>query len=149
MNELGCVPTKLYLRRQVEGQICPRGHNWLAPALHWGQSDLSERQVESYLLSYLKTLSASSSVLRSSQSPVDLAPCQLSHWTLYCAPCIICSSVLFAVTTCPLAQKTIYCPTTGLLGMQHIFVESSQGPSFPDFTDSFVPSYMCSFSIFS
>lgn len=107
-NELGCVPTKLYLWRQVEGQICPRGHNCLAPALHWGQSDLSERQVESYLLSYLKTLSASSSVLRSSQSPVDLAPCQLSHWTLYYAPCIICNSVSFAVTTCPLAQKVIY-----------------------------------------
>lgn len=97
MNELGCVPAKLYLRRQMEDQICPIGHSWLDPALHWGQSDLSKRQVESYSLSYLKTSSASPSALSSSQSPVGPAPCQLSHWTLHEVPCMICSSILLAV----------------------------------------------------
>lgn len=69
-----------------EGQICPTGQSWLTPALNWGQSHLSKGHVESYLPSYLKTSSASPSALSSSQSPVDQAPCHLSHWRYTTAP---------------------------------------------------------------
>lgn len=97
MNEHGCVPTKNHLQKQVEGQVCPIGQSWLAPALHQGQGDLSKRQVESYVLSCLKAFSASPSPPSSSQSPRDLASRCLLLWRLHCALCVVCSSVLFVV----------------------------------------------------
>lgn len=116
-NECGCDPTKLYLQRQVEGEIRPTGHSWLAPALHWDQSDLFKSQVTSCSLSCLKAFSASPSAPSSSQSPVDLAPCQLSHWRLHYSPCIICGSVLFAIPR-----------TRGSICQCHTFVHLSPQP---------------------
>lgn len=116
-NECGCDPTKLYLQRQVEGEICPTGHSWLAPALHWDQSDLFKSQVTSCSLSCLKAFSASPSAPGSSQSLVDLAPCQLSHWRLHYGPCIICGSVLFAIPR-----------TRGSICQCHTFVHLSPQP---------------------
>lgn len=48
-------------------------------------------------LSYLKSFTASLSAPSSSQSPVDLAPYQLSHCRWHCAPCSVCNTIVFAV----------------------------------------------------
>lgn len=136
----------------MRGQIRPTGQSQLTPALHWGQSHLFQRHVESYLPSYLKASSASPSALSSSQSPVDRAPCQLSHWRLHYGPCI-CSSVLFAVpvtgfclsvsylcTPVSSAPKAVDLPATMLLGLLLILVASSQVPSLFDCLHSFLHS---------
>ena len=93
-NECGCVPNKNHvLTKTGGGPDLSHRHSLLALALHWDENDLSKSQVQLYLLSCLKAFTVFLSAPSSSQSPVDMAPCQLSHWRLHYAPWRICSMI--------------------------------------------------------
>lgn len=132
------VPTELCLWTQVEGQICPTGHTWLVPALRWGQSDLSKRLVEPYLLSYSKTFSASPSALLlpkprgAGPLPVPAGPARAAPSCLQSPGHVVLSIGLIPSHTCPLSPEGCLSSCPRLLGMQLISVDPAPAPFLSD-----------------